>query len=51
MLVTGAAFCDTKHSPEFFRAIDIGANSKSCENVCKRVYVMKMCKESIQRLK
>ena len=49
--VIDLAFCNTEHGPEFFRAIDIAANSKSCENVCKHLYVMKMCKESIQRFK
>ena len=40
-LVTGPAFCDTEHGPEFYRTINIAANSKSCQNVCKHLYVMK----------
>ena len=39
--VTGQTFCPSKHGPEFYRAINVAANLKSCQNVCKHLYVIK----------
>ena len=51
MLVTGPAFCDTEHGPEFYRAINIVANLKSCQKVCKHLYVMKNVQGSYSKVK
>ena len=40
-LVTAQTFCPTKHGPEFYRAINVAANLKSCQNVCKHLYVIR----------